>query len=124
MIFVDRSVPRSVVTALRAVRDDVEWLEPRFPHDTPDPEWLAEAGKAGWLVITRDQRIRTRPFERSAIEEHSVGCFILAYRRPLNPWGILKLVAATLDEMERLFEMTPRPFIFTVSGERQFRQYR
>ena len=64
MIFVDRSVPRSVVTALRAVRDDVEWLEPRFPHDTPDPEWLAEAGKAGWLVITRDQRIRTRPFEQ------------------------------------------------------------
>jgi hypothetical protein len=124
MIFADRSIPRNLVTALRAVQDDVGWLEPRFPHDTPGPASLAEAGKAGWLVITRDQRIRTRPFERSAIEEHSVGCFILAYRRPLKRSCILKLVTATLDEMERLFEETPRPFIFTESGDRQFRQYR
>ncbi len=124
MIFIDRSIPRSVATALTEVRDDVEWLEPRFRHDTADAVWLEEAGQSDWLVVTRDQRIRTRPAERAAIEDHGVGCFILAYRRPLDPWGILKLLTATLDEMERLFDSTPRPFIYTVSSDQRFRKYR
>ena len=123
MIFIDRSVPRSVATALAAVRDDIEWLEPRFRHDTADAVWLEEAGQSDWLVVTRDQRVRTRPAERAAIEDNDVGCFILAYRRALAPWGILKLMTATLDEMERLFEETPRPFIYTLSSEGRFRQY-
>jgi hypothetical protein len=38
--------------------------------------------------------------------------------------GILKLLANTLDEMERRFATTERPFIFTVSGGGRFRQYR
>jgi hypothetical protein len=124
MIFVDRSVPRRVAEALNTVRGDVDRLEPRYRHDTPDHVWLADAGRSDWLVVTRDRHVRTRPLERQAIEENGVGCFILAYRRTLDPWGILKLLANTLDEMERRFATTERPLIFTVSGGGRFRQYR
>ena len=123
MIFIDRSIPRSIASALAAVRNDVEWLEPRFVHDTPDPEWLAEAGQQGWVVVTRDKKIRTRPAERRAIIDNNVGCFILAQKRALDRWNQLKIVVQTLDEMTYRFDETPKPFIFTVDSAFRFHRY-
>ena len=123
MILIDRSIPRSVADALALVRDDVEWLEPRFAHDTPDEDWLAEAGRRGWVVVTRDKRIRTRARERRAINENDTGCFILAQRQVPTPWAALKLVVPTLDEMVQRFAETPRPFIFTIDSTLRFRRY-
>ncbi len=112
MIFIDRSVPRGVAEAVKEMRDDV-----------PDTEWLAAAGDEGWLVITHDTRIRTRPGERRAIMEHGVGCFILSYKQPLRKQEIVDLIVSTLEEMERLFEQTSRPFIYTVNKNGEFREY-
>ena len=114
MIFIDRSIPKSVAEALQCVRDDVEWLEPRFPHDTSDVDWLAEAGRNGWLVVSRDKHISRRPAERRAIQDHGVGCFIITTRKNLTRWEYLKLFAAHLDAMIEVFDATERPFIWTV----------
>lgn len=122
MIFVDRSIPRAVAQALQAVRDDVIWLEDRFPHDTKDPVWLRDAGMNGWLVVSRDKKVRTRPGERQAIIDNSVGCFCLTQKQPPTRWECLKLIVMTLDEMERLFSQTPRPFIYGVRRSGQLRR--
>jgi predicted nuclease of predicted toxin-antitoxin system len=122
VIFIDRSIPRGVAEAVRRMREDVIWLEDEFPHDVPDEEWLA-AGQRGWLVITHDRKIRTRPGERSAIMENGVGCFIMTYRQDLKKEEIVVLISSTLEEMERRFEATPRPFIYTVSKNGEFREY-
>ncbi|MDQ3865023.1 MAG: hypothetical protein M3317_16290, partial [Actinomycetota bacterium] len=92
------------------MREDVIWLEDEFRHDVPDEEWLAAAGQRGWLVITHDRKIRTRPGERSAIMENGVGCFIMTYRQNLKKEEIVALISSTLEEMDRRFEATPRPF--------------
>lgn len=115
MIFFDRSVPRSVADALARIRGDVMWLEPEFPHDTPDEVWLAEAGARGWIVVTRDRRIRTRPAEREAIVRNGVGAFVLLQRRPMSAADVLDVVVANLGAMERCDRETPRPYIFSVS---------
>lgn len=122
MIFIDRCIPRSVARALASVRNDVEWLDDRFPPGTRDEVWLAEAGQRGWIVVTRDKKIRTRPNERRAIEDNQAGCFVLASAGNLNRWETLKIVVPTLDEMERLFAATPRPFIFTINSQLRFRE--
>ena len=111
MIFIDRSIPKSVATALKAVRDDVLWLEDRFQHDTKDTDWLPVAGAEGWLVITRDKKIRTRPGERRAILGNGVGCFFLTQKKDPTRWQYLKLLVLTLEKMENSFATTPRPFI-------------
>lgn len=105
------------------MREDVIWLEDEFTHDVPDEEWLAEAGRQGWLVITHDRKIRTRPGERRAIMENGVGCFIMTYRQDLKKEEIVALISSTLEEMERRFEETRRPFIYTVSKSGEFREY-
>lgn len=122
MIFIDRSIPKSVAQALKSVRNDVIWLEDVFPDDTPDPTWLAEAGEKGWLVITRDKKIRTRPGERAAIAAAGVGCFVLTQKKDPSKWEYLKLLAQTLDEIERIFDETPKPFLFEVSGSGQLKR--
>ena len=123
MIFIDRSIPRDIADALACVRDDVEWLEPRFPDDTADEIWLAEAGRQGWVVLTRDKQIRRRYVERQAILDNNVGCFILGHKQTLNRWNLLKVIVGTLDDMEQRFAETPRPFIFTIDSTSRFSRY-
>lgn len=114
MIFIDRSIPQAVASALQLVREDVEWLEPRFRHDATEQEWMEGAGTGGWLCITRDKHIRTRPGERQSLIDNGVGCFILAQKQPLTRWEYLKLIAATMDNMEDAFNNTERPFLIAV----------
>jgi hypothetical protein len=122
MIFIDRSVPKGVADALKKVREDVRWLEDEFQHDTKETVWLQEIGRRGWLVVSRDKKIRTRPGERRALLDAAVGCFIVAQKQNLTRWEYLKLLAATLDEMERVFASTERPFIYTVGRTGQLRR--
>jgi hypothetical protein len=114
MIFIDRSVPRSVADALKQVRNDVRWLEDEFPHNVKDHVWLEEIGQRGWLVITRDKRIRYRPGERDALFQGRVGCFCLTQGKDPTRWEYLKLIVFTLDEMQRLYEETEPPFLFGI----------
>ncbi len=123
MIFIDRSIPKSVAEALKLVRPgDVMWLEDAFPHDATDEAWLPVAGRERWIVVTRDKKVRSRPGQRELIRKHGVGCFILAQKRPLTRWDYLKLLTATLDEMERIDSKSTRPYLFLVGAAASVRQ--
>lgn len=106
------------------VMDDVLWLEdwPDFNQNTPDIVWLEQAGREQWIVVTRDKRIRQRKQELAVFVRYGVGCFVLAQNRNLNRWEYLKLLTATLDQMETLFTKMERPFIFAVYGNGSIRR--
>jgi len=118
VIFIDRSIPRSVADALKLVgREDVRWLEDEFAHNTPDEVWIPVVAERGWVAISRDKKIRTRMRQRSLVREYGLGCFILQQRQNLTRWDYLKLLAANLDEWERKAASTPRPFMFLVGSD-------
>ncbi|MDQ4002042.1 MAG: hypothetical protein M3283_13840 [Actinomycetota bacterium] len=123
MIFVNGSIPRIVADELRKASKDAKAKIEIFPQDAKDPVWLEAVGVNGWLGITRDAKIRTRPAERQAIMEHRAGCFILTYRNDLKRAEIVQLVLDNIEEMEEKFRTTPRPFIYTVTGDGEFREY-
>jgi len=123
VIFVNGSIPRSAADELTKIGKDAKWKGELFPLDTKDPVWLRAAGVNGWLVITRDKHIRSRPGEREAIMTHSVGCFILTYRNDLKRDEISRVVLDSIDAIEEKFRTTPRPFIYTVSKDGEFREY-
>ena len=54
-----------------------------------DTEWLKQAGREGWTVITTDERIMQVPEERRAIVDHKVRCFILS-PQPEGAWETLR----------------------------------
>jgi hypothetical protein len=117
MIFIDCSVPKSVAEAIKQVRGDVYWLGDCFHVSVKDEVWLERAGNEGWLVITRDKHVRTRPGERQKIIDQKVGCFIINQKQDPNKWEYLQLIAKTLDDMEEKFAATPRPFGYTVDKQ-------
>ena len=112
MIFVDRSIPRSVAKALQQVRSDVKWLEDVFDHDVEDIVWLRDVGDWGWLVIMRDKKILNRPGERAALIENRVGAFYLTHTDNPTRWQILKVIVGALDEMIEIFDRESRPFLY------------
>jgi len=124
VIFIDRCIPRGVTQALQLVRTDVRWLEDCLAHSAKDSEWLQLVGSSGWLAITRDKKIRTRPGELADLLKYGVGCFILTQKRPLTRWGYLRLIVSTLDQMETHFAGTTRPFIFGINRSGGFTRIR
>ena len=47
--------------ALRAEGVEIRVNDEMFPQGTQDVDWLRIAGESGWVVITRDDRIRLQP---------------------------------------------------------------
>ncbi|MEZ5614602.1 MAG: hypothetical protein R3E35_05245 [Rhodocyclaceae bacterium] len=59
VFFIDRSLGRKqVAEAFREVGGTVEVHDNHFPQTTPDVDWLAEVGRRGWVVLSKDDRIR------------------------------------------------------------------
>jgi len=123
VIFVDGSMPRSVADELKAIGKDAMAKIEIFPDGTKDPVWLRKVGENDWLAVTRDVWIRKRVGEKQALIDHGVGCFMFTYKNTLKKAEIVALVLKHIDEMERTFAATPRPFIYTVATDGKFRRY-
>jgi len=68
VIFVDRSLGSQKVPAgLRASGIHVEVHDDHFARDEDDIVWLKACGLNGWVVLTKDERIRRDPAEVRAI---------------------------------------------------------
>ena len=76
---VDRSLGRKIVVDLRAAGFQVEEHSTHFADDAPDAEWLAEAGRRGWAVLTKDKAVRRNALELAAILAGGVACFSLGH---------------------------------------------
>lgn len=76
--FIERSLGSRIVAArLRAAGCVVHTHAEFFKPDAPDTEWLEAVGCKGWIVLSKDDRIRYRPLEKKALIESGVRAFIL-----------------------------------------------
>lgn len=79
--FVDRSLGKSVVEALRETGLTVHSMADVYGEERAqrlaDAVWLGDAGRKDWIVLTKDDAIRRRPAERDALTKAAVRCFCL-----------------------------------------------
>jgi predicted nuclease of predicted toxin-antitoxin system len=67
VIFLDRSLGKQIIaTSLRGAGCQVEVHDDHFSPDARDEEWLAQVGSKGWVVLTKDKRIKYRALELAA----------------------------------------------------------
>lgn len=52
---------RRAICRLRSLGWSVELLTDHFAPGTPDTSWIPEVAQRGWVIVTRDRRIRSRP---------------------------------------------------------------
>lgn len=102
-----------VRSALIAAGVTVEIHNDHFSPNETDDVWLTEVGRRGWVVITRDERIRYRMVEKQAIARAKVRTFFLVPRGLSGPENGAVLVKA-LARMTRFCIGNQPPFIAKV----------
>lgn len=120
VFFIDRSLGRKqVAEALREVGGTVEVHDDHFPQTTPDVDWLAEVGRRGWVVLSKDERIRRNRIEREALEAAHVRAFFLT-QQDITGQEMANLFRDALPGMTNRAISQPAPFIFTISRSGKF----
>jgi hypothetical protein len=69
-----------------------------FPQETPDETWLQRAGSEGWIVLSRDGRIRYSPLAKAVCASAGVALFLLTGGN-LSGEAEAKLVAKALPRL-------------------------
>lgn len=78
VLFLDECLGSTdVPDALRAAGITCELLHAHFPPGVADRDWLGAVGMRGWVVLTKDQRIRRRHAEFGALLTANVAAFVL-----------------------------------------------
>ena len=75
--FLDNNISPKIVLLLGAMDVGAVHLIEQFAVDTPDTEWLPVVARNGWVLVTGDRAIRTRPPERQALSESGVKAVFL-----------------------------------------------
>jgi hypothetical protein len=86
---------------------------PACPITSPaakDRVWIPEVTRRGWLILTRDSRVRDHPAEIAAVEESGARLVTLAAKEAGSVWAQLELLMCQWRAIEGAFE-EPGPFI-------------
>ena len=114
VFFLDHNLGRyAIANALRAARANVEVSDDHFASGTPDTTWLAEVGRRGWIVLSKDAAIKRRDHELAALKTARVRAFFLT-SASMTGDDMAAIFVKVLPKIVRLATSTPAPFVFTV----------
>lgn len=108
--------------ALRAAGHSVHLQRDEFPRGTLDVDWLPVVGAKGWILITKDERIRKRPIEVRALLGAKVKAFVMTAAGEMTGADQGALIARALRRIVRLAARRP-PFIATITASGQVRLF-
>jgi hypothetical protein len=122
VFFLDRSLGKHVIASrLRATGTRVEVHDDHFPQDAQDPIWLQEVGARGWVVMTKDEKIRFRPAEKRALIAGGVAAFVLTARGDLTGAEMAGIFVAALPRLHRFLLKHRPPFMAGISRAGQIK---
>ena len=105
-----------MATALRQAGATLHIHDDHFPPDAKDQDWLAEVGQHGWIVLTKDHRIRYRQVERRALIKAGVAAFILT-SGDLQGEEMAQIFVKALPRIERFLQKYAKPFIAKIAKD-------
>jgi predicted nuclease of predicted toxin-antitoxin system len=115
VFFIDRSLGvEPIRTELINSGLAVEIHDDHFARDEEDRVWLQTVGERGWVVLTKDQRLRYRPLEIGALRASNARVFVLTAGN-LRGSEIATVFLAALPRMYRALHSRPGPFVARVS---------
>src|SRR5262245_54579633 len=71
-----------------------------LPRGTSDIEWIPVVGARGWVAITIDHHLRTRPYEAHLAQKHGLKCVNLRGAGNLSRWAQLVRLTSHWDALE------------------------
>ena len=111
VFFTDENLGRHTLPeSLRRAGEQVIAFHERFSSGTKDPLWLPEVGANGWVLLTKDSRIRYRRNEMQALLSSRARSFVLVSSNLRGP-EIAQIFVKALPRMKRLCQRQRAPFI-------------
>jgi len=111
--FLDNNLSEQLARGMKEFGEDVVHLKEFFATDTDDPVWLERIGSEGWFLITRDDRVRFRPAELTALKENRVGAFFLGGKN-LNRCQLNQQVVRNWPRIKEYARKTRTPFAYRI----------
>jgi len=103
-----------IADKLRQSGVKVEIHDQHFPQNALDEDWLTEVGRRGWIVLTKDDRIRYRPAELEAYRRNKVRVFIFGSGE-MKAQEMADAFVRALPKISRLVRNKPAPFFARIS---------
>lgn len=117
IFFIDRSLGKvKVASALRLAGIEVKIHDDFFPPDAQDKDWIAEVSRKGWIILTKDKRIRNRAPEFKALVEGKACAFVLTSGN-LRGEEMAAIFSKAVKGMARLAARNSRPFIAALTKD-------
>lgn len=88
-----------------------------------DIEWIPVVGSRGWVVVTIDHHLRTRPYEAQLAQNHRLKCVNLRGAGNLSRWSQLVRLTShweALDEFVSAHPEGPWWLSLTKTGRREY----
>jgi hypothetical protein len=115
VFFVDRSLGRHFVPeAPRGLGASLEIHDDHFDKETKDADWIASVAGRGWVILTKDRRIRYGPLERAAVFAANARMFALTGGNLSGP-EMAAVLTKQFEKMSRIAKSEPPPFIARIS---------
>ena len=115
VLFIDRSLGvEPIRTALATAGLVVEIHDDHFARDEDDRVWLQIVGERGWVVLTKDQKLRYRPLEIAALRASNARVFVLTAGN-LRGTEIAGAFLAAIPRISRILRSRRGPFVARVS---------
>lgn len=115
VFFIDRSLGiEPIRTELIDAGLAVEIHDAHFARDEEDRVWLGIVGERGWVVLTKDQRLRYRPLEISALRASKARVFVLTAGN-LRGADIAAVFLTALPRICEVLHTQPGPFVAHVT---------
>ncbi len=76
--------------------------------------WIPEVAERGWILVTRDKKIRSRPLEVEALVRSGLSGFVFMQKREPDLWGWIELVVRRWKEIKLRADSERRPFLLGI----------
>ena len=111
--FIDNNLSPHFAEGMKGFREDVTHLKECFPQDIADIDLLKKIGKNGWILITKDKRMKRVNAEKAAYKKYSVGGFVLVGQN-LDRCSIYESLIKNWRDIKEKAKKTNRPFMYKI----------
>jgi uncharacterized protein with PIN domain len=111
----DENIPQGIAVALQALNHDVTHAYDQGLKSAEDPEVFSFVASRGWVLVTRDKKIRKKPHERAAYLAAGIGVFIYMGSAERTLDEQMGLVLRTIADIEQTAARLKPPYVYGVS---------
>lgn len=106
---------RAIGRRLQGEGLSIELHDDHFAQGTPDAVWLPVVGAKGWIVLTKDTRIRHRPSEKQALLGAGVRAFAFT-SGSLSGAEMADAIVKALPKILKMLASRPNAFVARITA--------